>query len=161
MARETTSRQIPLQVARFASLKTVSGLAALCLIAIVAAAPVPDAIQAQLCILTIATYFVMGWLRPTGGPFRVFVALLIIFTSTRYMIWRVTETMPSDSALSIAGASSCSEQRAMAMSFCFCPHSCRLTFTNARPGLRRYRRAGRPRSTFWCRAITSPMNCWK
>lgn len=103
MARETTSRQIPLQVARFASLKTVSGLATLCLIAIVAAAPVPDAIQAQLCILTIATYFVMGWLRPTGGPFRVFVALLIIFTSTRYMIWRVTETMPSDSALSIAG----------------------------------------------------------
>lgn len=103
MARISASQQTAQPASRFAPLRTVSGLIALALIAVIAAAPVPDALQAQLCIVTIATYFVMGWLRPTGGPFRVFVALLIIFTSTRYMIWRVTETMPSDSALSIAG----------------------------------------------------------
>ncbi|PKP80317.1 MAG: cellulose synthase catalytic subunit (UDP-forming) [Alphaproteobacteria bacterium HGW-Alphaproteobacteria-18] len=103
MARGAAARQTPLPVSRFAPLRTVSGLVALCLIAVIAAAPVPDALQVQLCIVTISTYFVMGWLRPTGGPFRVFVALLIIFTSTRYMIWRVTETLPTDSALSIMG----------------------------------------------------------
>ena len=103
MARSAASEQTSRPAVRYASLRTVSGLISLALIAVISAAPVPDAVQVQLCIATIATYFLMGWLRPTGGPFRVFVALLIIFTSTRYMIWRVTETLPSDSALSILG----------------------------------------------------------
>ncbi|HRX73933.1 MAG: UDP-forming cellulose synthase catalytic subunit [Hyphomonas sp.] len=103
MVRSATSRQTSLPVFRFAPLRTISGLVSLALIAVIAAAPVPDALQLQLCIATIATYFLMGWLRPTGGPFRIFVALLIIFTSTRYMIWRVTETLPTDSVLSAAG----------------------------------------------------------
>lgn len=101
--RSTSSEKASAPVSRFAPLRTFSGLITLVLISLIAAAPVPDALQVQLCIVTIATYFLMGWLRPTGGPFRVFVALLIIFTSTRYMIWRVTETLPSDNALSIAG----------------------------------------------------------
>lgn len=103
MAYGDISRPSGQPASRFAPLRTVSGLIALGLIAVIAAAPVPDAVQVQLCVATIATYFLMGWLRPTGGPFRVFVALLIIFTSTRYMIWRATETMPTDSALSILG----------------------------------------------------------
>lgn len=103
MARKAASEQTSHPAFRYAPLRTVSGLISLALIAVISAAPVPDAVQVQLCIATIATYFLMGWLRPTGGPFRVFVALLIIFTSTRYMIWRVTETLPSDSALSILG----------------------------------------------------------
>ncbi len=88
---------------RFAPLRTLSAVVVLASIALLAAAPTPDAVQVQLGIATIATYFLMSWLRPSGGPFRTFVALLIVFTSTRYMIWRVTETMPTDSALSILG----------------------------------------------------------
>jgi len=88
---------------RFAPLRTVSAVVVLSSIAFIAAAPAPDHVQVLLCIATIATYFLMSWLRPSGGPFRTFVALLIVFTSTRYMIWRVTETMPSDSVLSIIG----------------------------------------------------------
>lgn len=88
---------------RFAPLRTISAVVALSSIAFIAAAPTPDHVQVLLCIITIATYFLMGWLRPSGGPFRTFVALLIVFTSTRYMIWRVTETLPSDSLLSIVG----------------------------------------------------------
>lgn len=103
MARAEISPQAVLPASRFAPLRTATGLFALGVIAIIASVPVPDTVQAQLCIVTIATYFLMGWLRPTGGPFRLFVALLIIFTSTRYMIWRVTETMPADSMLSIIG----------------------------------------------------------
>lgn len=103
MRYEDTSRPSDLPASRFAPLRTVSGLIALGFVAVIAAAPVPDAVQVQLCVATIATYFLMSWFRPTGGPFRVFVALLIIFTSTRYMIWRVTETMPTDSAISIVG----------------------------------------------------------
>jgi cellulose synthase (UDP-forming) len=88
---------------RFAPLRTVSAVVVLSSIAFIAAAPAPDHVQVLLCAVTIATYFLMSWLRPSGGPFRTFVALLIVFTSTRYMIWRVTETMPSDSVLSIIG----------------------------------------------------------
>jgi len=88
---------------RYAPVRTVSAWIALACVAVMAAAPTPDAVQVQLCIATIAVYFLMGWLRPSGGPLRSFVALLIIFTSTRYMIWRVTETMPVDSPLSIVG----------------------------------------------------------
>lgn len=89
--------------ARYAPARTLSAVLALACVAVLAAAPTPDSVQVQLCIVTIAIYFLMSWLRPSGGVFRSFVALLIIFTSTRYMIWRVTETMPSDSPLSIIG----------------------------------------------------------
>lgn len=88
---------------RYAPVRTISAVIALASVAVLAAAPTPDAVQIQLCIATIATYFLMSWIQPSGGPFRSFMALLIVFTSTRYMIWRVTETMPTDSPLSILG----------------------------------------------------------
>ena len=88
---------------RFAPLRTVSGIVVLVSVAFIAAAPTPDIVQVQLCIATIAAYFLLSWLRPSGGPLRTFVALLIIFTSTRYMIWRVTETMPTDTIWSTIG----------------------------------------------------------
>lgn len=100
-ARQNPVRFVP--ASRYAPVRTVSAWIALACVAVMAAAPTPDAVQVQLCIATIAVYFLMGWLRPSGGPLRSFVALLIIFTSTRYMIWRVTETMPVDSPLSIVG----------------------------------------------------------
>ena len=103
MVRETPQSADHGLASRFAPLRTVSAVVVLSSIALIAAAPVPDGVQVLLCIVTIATYFLMSWLRPSGGPFRTFVALLIVFTSTRYMIWRVTETMPSDSILSIVG----------------------------------------------------------
>lgn len=90
-------------VSRFAPLRTFSAVIGLAGVAILAAMPTPDAVQIQLGIATVATYFLMSWLRPSGGPFRSFVSLLIVFTSTRYMIWRVTETMPTDSPFSIVG----------------------------------------------------------
>jgi len=88
---------------RFAPMRTFSAIFMLGSVAVLAAIPTPDSVQIQLCVATIATLFLMGWLRPAGGPFRSFVSLLIVFTSTRYMIWRVTETMPTDSPLSIVG----------------------------------------------------------
>ena len=88
---------------RFAPLRTISAVVVLICVALMAGAPTPDSVQIQLCIATIATFFMMTWIRPSGGPFRSFVSLLIVFTSTRYMIWRVTETMPTDSVLSIIG----------------------------------------------------------
>ena len=103
MGRETPHTAEHGPASRFAPLRTVSAVVVLSSIAFIAAAPAPDHVQVLLCIATIATYFLMSWLRPSGGPFRTFVALLIVFTSTRYMIWRVTETMPSDSVLSIIG----------------------------------------------------------
>lgn len=103
MVRETPQSADHGPASRFAPLRTVSAVVVLSSIALIAAAPVPDGVQVLLCIVTIATYFLMSWLRPSGGPFRTFVALLIVFTSTRYMIWRVTETMPADSILSIVG----------------------------------------------------------
>ena len=103
MGRETPHIAEHGPASRFAPLRTVSAVVVLSSIAFIAAAPAPDHVQVLLCIATIATYFLMSWLRPSGGPFRTFVALLIVFTSTRYMIWRVTETMPSDSVLSIIG----------------------------------------------------------
>lgn len=103
MVRATPHSENPGPASRFAPLRTVSAVIVLASITLLAAAPTPDAVQVQLCIATIVIYFLMSWLRPSGGPFRTFVALLIVFTSTRYMIWRVTETMPTDSLLSIIG----------------------------------------------------------
>ena len=103
MVRATPQAHAFEPASRYAPARTFSAIIALGSVAVLAAAPTPDAVQVQLCIATIATYFLMSWLRPSGGPFRSFVALLIIFTSTRYMIWRVTETMPTESVLSIVG----------------------------------------------------------
>lgn len=103
MVRSTPHSENPGPASRFAPLRTLSAVTVLASITLLAAAPTPDAVQVQLCIATIVIYFLMSWLRPSGGPFRTFVALLIVFTSTRYMIWRVMETMPTDSPLSILG----------------------------------------------------------
>ncbi|MEH6695066.1 MAG: UDP-forming cellulose synthase catalytic subunit [Hyphomonas sp.] len=103
MRQTETAKQQFTPASRFAPLRTISAVVVLACVGLIAAAPTPDAVQVQLCIATIATYFFMGWVRPSGGPFRSFVSLLIVFTSTRYMIWRVTETLPTDSALSIIG----------------------------------------------------------
>lgn len=103
MVRATPQSTYHGPASRFAPLRTISAVVVLASVAILAAAPTPAAVQVQLCVATIAAYFLMSWLRPSGGPFRTFVALLIVFTSTRYMIWRVTETMPSESPLSIVG----------------------------------------------------------
>lgn len=103
MAHATPNSDEHGPASRFAPLRSISGMVVLVCLAFLAAAPTPDSVQAQLSIATIATYFFMGWVRPSGGPFRSFVALLIIFTSTRYMIWRITETMPTDSVVSLVG----------------------------------------------------------
>lgn len=103
MKRKTFSRQLPQPAFRYAHLRTTSALVALVCIIVLASVPIFSGVQVQLSIATIATLILMSWLRPSGGPFRSFVALLIIFTSTRYMVWRVTETLPTDSFLSITG----------------------------------------------------------
>ncbi|KCZ92245.1 UDP-forming cellulose synthase catalytic subunit [Hyphomonas johnsonii] len=103
MEHAATSSESKGPASRFAPLRTVSAVLVLSCVAVLAGAPTPDQVQILLAVLTVSTFFLMGWLRPSGGPFRSFVSLLIVFTSTRYMIWRVTETMPSDSPLSIVG----------------------------------------------------------
>lgn len=62
----------------------------------------PADISAQL-VLAAATSIVlvaMAWLRPTSRPVRVFVVLLTLFTSARYMFWRASETIPLDNPVS-------------------------------------------------------------
>lgn len=87
----------------FAALRTVSGGLVLLAIFLIAALPTTDGVQVRLAALTVIILMIMAWLKPLGGPFRLFTLLLIVFTSTRYMVWRAAETIPHDSPLTLVG----------------------------------------------------------
>lgn len=78
-------------------------MAVLACVAMAAATPLAGSVQIKLAAATIAALLLMGWVKPLGGPFRLFTLLLIVFTSTRYMIWRAAETIPHDSPASFVG----------------------------------------------------------
>jgi cellulose synthase (UDP-forming) len=87
----------------FAGFRTASGILVLLGVAMIAATPTTDGVQVKLAAVTVAVLMVMAWLKPMGGPFRLFTLLLIVFTSTRYMIWRGVETIPHDSPVTLIG----------------------------------------------------------
>jgi cellulose synthase (UDP-forming) len=80
--------------ALYARTRVTSGLLALCGIALLASLEVDVAAQLGLCAVTIALLVVLAWLQPRDGLLRIFATLLIVFTSTRYMIWRASGTVP-------------------------------------------------------------------
>lgn len=79
----------------FAYLRTYSALVALVLLSVLASTPVDINGQALLAVVSICLFIAMSWIEPAGGPFRVFMFLLTVFTSMRYMLWRAAETLPS------------------------------------------------------------------
>lgn len=87
----------------YANARTASAIIVLLGVAIIAATPTTESVQTKLAAVSVAILFLMAWIKPLGGPFRLFTLLLIVFTSTRYMIWRAVETIPHDSPVSFVG----------------------------------------------------------
>ncbi len=83
----------------FVQLRTWSALVALVLISILASTPVDLNGQMLLALISIGVFITMSWIEPAGGPLRVFMFLLTVFTSMRYMLWRAGETLPSGEPL--------------------------------------------------------------
>lgn len=67
---------------------------ALCLVGLMASLPLDLNGQALLAVTTIALLMGANWLSPPKGFVQTLIFLLIVFTSTRYMFWRVNETLP-------------------------------------------------------------------
>ena len=81
--------------------KTLSALVALFTIAVLASTPVDLNGQVTLAVATACVFVTMTWVQPAGGPLRVFILLLTLFTSTRYMLWRASETIPFSDPVSL------------------------------------------------------------
>lgn len=81
--------------------KTLSALVALFTIAVLASTPVALNGQVTLAVATACVFVTMTWVQPAGGPLRVFILLLTLFTSTRYMLWRASETIPFSDPVSL------------------------------------------------------------
>lgn len=77
-----------------ALLRTVIAFAAFAVLVVFAAIPTEIGTQLALAAATCVMLVGMSWLRPTSSLLRIFVILLTVFTSTRYMYWRTTETLP-------------------------------------------------------------------
>ena len=85
----------------FERLKTLSALAALLFVAVLASTPTDLSGQVTLALATACAFIVVTWVQPAGGPLRVFALLLTLFTSTRYILWRASETIPFADPLSL------------------------------------------------------------
>jgi len=77
-----------------ASIRTWTAVVTLMLVAMIASAPLDVPSQGMLAGITIIILLVTNWIEPPKGVMRTFIFLLITFTSTRYIIWRVNETLP-------------------------------------------------------------------
>lgn len=74
---------------------------ALLAVAVLSATPVDVAGQTVLAGTTVFLFVLVGWIDPTQGPLRIFMFLLTVFTSMRYMLWRAAETLPSEGFLAM------------------------------------------------------------
>ena len=74
----------------------LSAVVAFAVLAAMAAVPVEQAAQGMLAAVTVACFALTAYFGATHGYIRVFAVLLTVFTSTRYMLWRVQETVPLD-----------------------------------------------------------------
>ncbi|MEL6245116.1 MAG: UDP-forming cellulose synthase catalytic subunit [Pseudomonadota bacterium] len=77
-----------------ARIRTWSAIATLLVLGVIAAAPLDLASQSLLAMVTVLVLMAANWIEPSPGVFRTVLFLIIVFTSTRYMIWRVNETLP-------------------------------------------------------------------
>ncbi len=84
---------------KYASLKTVTAVLSLLFVSILSATPLELDTQVLLASVTVIIFFVVNWIKPPSGPIRVFLFLLTVFTSTRYILWRASETLPTDDIL--------------------------------------------------------------
>lgn len=69
-------------------------IAALTSVGVIAAMPLDLNGQALLAVVTVTLLMGANWLSPPKGLLQTIVFLLIVFTSVRYMLWRVNETLP-------------------------------------------------------------------
>jgi cellulose synthase (UDP-forming) len=76
-----------------------SAIAVFAVLAILANAPVELSAQSLLAMLTICCFVFAAYFGATYNFIRIFAVLLTVFTSTRYMLWRVQDTMPLNSPL--------------------------------------------------------------
>lgn len=74
-------------------------IAALCVIGAAASLPLDLNGQALVAVITVALLMAANWLQPPKGLLQTIVFLLIVFTSMRYMFWRVNETLPFDDVI--------------------------------------------------------------
>lgn len=74
----------------------LSAVAAFAVLAAMAAMPVELRAQGMLASVTIICFALAAYFGGGYGYIRVFAVLLTVFTSTRYMFWRVQETVPFD-----------------------------------------------------------------
>jgi len=77
-----------------AAARAWSAIAALCFIGAIASLPLNINGQVLLAVVSVAALMAANWLSPPKGLLQTMVFLLIVFTSTRYMFWRVNETLP-------------------------------------------------------------------
>lgn len=85
----------------YARIRVATGLTTFAALAALGAIDVDLPAQQFLAVVTIGLLLLGAWVEPREGPVRIFVILLTVFTSTRYMIWRVTETIPLDDPVSL------------------------------------------------------------
>ena len=78
-----------------ATVRTWCALAALCLVGMISSQPLDLNSQALLAVVTVTLLIGANWLSPPKGLLQTVVFLLIVFTSMRYMFWRVNETLPT------------------------------------------------------------------
>lgn len=62
--------------------------------------PTEFLVQLQLAVISIAMILLLTWLRPQG-LLRGFLLTLILYNSTRYIMWRATQTLPLDDPVSL------------------------------------------------------------
>jgi len=84
--------------------RTWSAVGLFLAVAVLAAMPVELPAQQALAVVTLVLLVALALVEPAEGPMRYFVLLLTLFTSTRYVIWRVTETIPAENPLSLGFA---------------------------------------------------------
>jgi len=68
--------------------------------AMLALIPTEFIVQLQLSVISIALILFLTWVKPEGF-LRGFLLTLILFTSTRYILWRATNTLPIDDPVSL------------------------------------------------------------
>ncbi|MEO0391719.1 MAG: UDP-forming cellulose synthase catalytic subunit [Pseudomonadota bacterium] len=95
-----TSHQRNIRYYRSASITAGMLVLAFFSSALLALIPTEFIVQLQLSVISIALILFLAWVQPQG-ILRGFLLTLILFTSTRYILWRATSTLPTDDPVSL------------------------------------------------------------
>ena len=95
-----TSSRRNMRYYRSASITAGMLIGAFACSALLALIPTEFIVQLQLSVISIALILFLAWIQPQGIV-RGFLLTLILFTSTRYILWRATSTLPTDDPVSL------------------------------------------------------------